>query len=334
MQIVNLYHQGHISIEQYVDILKQFADQNLKQALSLLSAMFNMMGNQRQENVNLFKKNPFYWFLPFYDQAQFKKKLLEDGKNVSYKDLYHSISQIPFIFSDSYKYQALVTNLTMPEWIIEKNIEVFAFVTKFMEQDGISTNSMQYFAMLMDLWTFQKYFPDADFQKMIHFDEALRQNTWLEMMAEKSSYHKFLMQRSLMQQDYEAYTTSATKYLAINSQDYEAWNNLGIVYKNQQDYAQAIDAYRKAIEIKPDDDAAWNNLGNAYVYLKDYAQAIDAYRKVIEIKPDDDAAWYNLGIAYQNQQDYAQTIDAYRKAIEIKPDDVAAWYNLGIAYDD
>ena len=44
----------------------------------------------------------------------------------------------------------------------------------------------------------------------------------------------------------------------------EAFNNMGIAYKNQNRLASAVACYRKALKVNPEYAAACNNLANAY----------------------------------------------------------------------
>lgn len=117
--------------------------------------------------------------------------------------------------------------------------------------------------------------------------------------------------------------------LELQPDDYEAWNNKGVVLKNLGRYSKAIAAYNQALQIKPDKHEAWNNKGNALSDLGRYQEAISAYDKVIQIQPDYYQAWGNKGIALRGLGRYQEAIAAYNKVIEFKPDDHLAWYKKG-----
>ena len=66
---------------------------------------------------------------------------------------------------------------------------------------------------------------------------------------------------------------------------YRAWNNLGMVYKEEGDLKQAAAAFQAALELNPDHAPAHTNLGNLYVGEEKYEAALNEFRAALRIDP-------------------------------------------------
>lgn len=147
-----------------------------------------------------------------------------------------------------------------------------------------------------------------------------------------------------------------------------AYNNRGIVYKNQKNFTAALADLKKAVELKPRYGLAYNNLGVVYTELNQPAEALRCLDKAIEYKPDladayinrgdllekdrrpDEAlkdysrvielnpsytgAYYNRGTLYMNMKQYAAALADFNKAIALDPNALEGYYNRGILYLD
>jgi len=147
----------------------------------------------------------------------------------------------------------------------------------------------------------------------------------------------------------------------------EAWNHLGIAYKERKNGAAAVNAFEKArsykqytdvdffiasglaygmvqkydlaiadftkaISIDPKNAEAFNNKG---MYLSEKGMldsALIYLNKAIEIKPDSYEAIYNKGNNYAKAGDFTAAITLYNEAIKVKPDYTDAVLNLGNSY--
>ncbi len=65
----------------------------------------------------------------------------------------------------------------------------------------------------------------------------------------------------------------------------QAYNNLGIVYKNQGRYDKAIQQYKTGLKYHPTAELYYN-LGIAYQKVGELDQAREAFQRVLEIKPN------------------------------------------------
>ena len=118
--------------------------------------------------------------------------------------------------------------------------------------------------------------------------------------------------------------------LKINSNHVDAYNNLGIVYKELGEPQKAVDCYQKIIQIQPDDAYAYYNLGLTFRELGELQKAIDCYQKVIQMQPDRvEDVYVSLGLVFKELREHQKAMSCYEKAIEIDPNYADAYYNLG-----
>ena len=117
--------------------------------------------------------------------------------------------------------------------------------------------------------------------------------------------------------------------LKVKSNDPDALNNLGAVYKEMDQQREAIKYFQKAIEAYPKFTIAYNNLGNAYKRDKQFIKAINSYQQAIKIKPDYAIAYFNLAATQQTLGKNKDAIYSCAQAIKIKPNYQNAHYVMG-----
>jgi len=118
------------------------------------------------------------------------------------------------------------------------------------------------------------------------------------------------------------------KAIAMNPNDAEAYNHLGINYYYLEEYQKAIKAFRKVITINRNSAVAYYYLGHVYDELEQYQQAIDSYQRAIELDPNVTANYIDLGNVHYELKQYSQAINLYKKAMAIDPDNKVAPKNL------
>ncbi|MFH1771752.1 MAG: tetratricopeptide repeat protein [Candidatus Omnitrophota bacterium] len=132
-----------------------------------------------------------------------------------------------------------------------------------------------------------------------------------------------------------AYKSPASLWNDVIKKNPDAWiayNNLGVIYKEQEMHKESIPLYKKAIKLKDDYTEAYNNLGVAYTALKDYTKAIPLYQKTIELDPKFPYTYNNLAEIYKSLGRIQEAIPLYKKAIELRPDYAEAFNNMGESY--
>lgn len=128
----------------------------------------------------------------------------------------------------------------------------------------------------------------------------------------------------------------------LNPMNFEAQNNLGMLYSEQKMYQEAIKCYENAIAVDPQVPEIHNNIGTVYFEMGETEKAIKCHEQAIMLKPDYAEAYYNLGNAYKgnektklgvkNPENLSMAHACYSKAIELEPDFVNAYVNLGLIY--
>ena len=124
------------------------------------------------------------------------------------------------------------------------------------------------------------------------------------------------------------------KTISLKPDYVDAYNNMGIILRNQGKFDEAISVYKKVIVLKPDYVKAYINMGIAFKDQDKFDEAIEVYKKAILIKPDHVEAYDNMGIALKNQGKFDMAIETFKKALSIKPDNAQVYYNMGNTLQD
>jgi tetratricopeptide (TPR) repeat protein len=122
-----------------------------------------------------------------------------------------------------------------------------------------------------------------------------------------------------------------THALACTSQNYVAYNELGLVLTGRGRIDEAMAYYQKALEISPDYAETHNNLGVALADRGQVDSAIIHYQKALDISPNYAEARNNLAVALAGRGQVDSAFTHYEKVLEIKPDYAEAHNNLGNA---
>jgi Flp pilus assembly protein TadD len=97
------------------------------------------------------------------------------------------------------------------------------------------------------------------------------------------------------------------KAIALNPENPEYYNNLGVVLQRLDDYDGARENYFKAIELNPGNDKYYNNLATIYEEDCDYDRAIESYLKAIELNQQNKEIYQNLSLLYLLREDFAKS---------------------------
>jgi len=109
----------------------------------------------------------------------------------------------------------------------------------------------------------------------------------------------------------------------------EAYNNLGIYFRENGLYDEASEYYFKSLEIMEDIDdesgmaRCYNLIGIIYYYIGDYDQSLKYYVKALDINiKQKDTKWIggnynNIGMIYEKKDDYEKALEYYKKSLQI-----------------
>ena len=120
--------------------------------------------------------------------------------------------------------------------------------------------------------------------------------------------------------------------LAINVNNADTYNNMGICYAAINEYEDARKSYEHGIALNPNHKEAYNNLGWLLLRSERFDEAIAKFQKGLEIMPNEQQIWTNLAWAYYVKGDYNTAIAENLKILETYPNMLYARYNLGLSY--
>ncbi len=111
-----------------------------------------------------------------------------------------------------------------------------------------------------------------------------------------------------------------------------AYYYIGCCNRELGNYNKAIEAYIKAIAIDPNDADAWNDLGVAYRDLGQYENALETFKQAVRIDPDYEFFHFNLGLTFGNLGLYKDAVESFKQAIRINPNSTDYYYSIGNTY--
>lgn len=107
---------------------------------------------------------------------------------------------------------------------------------------------------------------------------------------------------------------------------------LGRELYQRNDYAEAINAFEKVIELTPDNFEAYNNLGVIYSILGEDELGISFISEAIKLAPAVSYLHNNLGYALLKQKRNSEAASAFERALQLDPKNSHARNNLKSAY--
>jgi len=122
--------------------------------------------------------------------------------------------------------------------------------------------------------------------------------------------------------------------VAVDPDNAEAWNNLGVLYRRQSRDEAALDAFVEARTRAPDRPDIPFNIGNLHKSAGRYDEAITAYNRAIEIDPTFTPAYNNLGTLYESREQRDRALEVFRRGLANDSGDPSLRFNLGLVYQE
>jgi len=115
--------------------------------------------------------------------------------------------------------------------------------------------------------------------------------------------------------------------------DYEdAYNNLGLAYKNSGNTQKAIEVYLANIKQNPNYSKNYFNLGTTYFKDKQFVKAILSLQEYANRVPNNASVYFLMGQAAGNLQDFNRAIQYLNQSLAIEANNIDALNYLGMAY--
>jgi Flp pilus assembly protein TadD len=116
--------------------------------------------------------------------------------------------------------------------------------------------------------------------------------------------------------------------LAVTTDNYLAYNNLGTWLSKNGHLAEALDCFQKSARINPSDPEVRYNLANTFSKLGNWNEAINNYEFSLQLKPEQADVLANLGLALVEEKQYTNAISCFVEALKLKPDSAEIHNNL------
>ena len=104
--------------------------------------------------------------------------------------------------------------------------------------------------------------------------------------------------------------------------------NLAECYKNLEDYHMARDEYDHILSIDPENYEMYNQRGLIFSQLKDYENALLDFNDATRINPDYAEAYFNRSILYLNIDKYTKALEDADVGQKLKPKEEELYYGV------
>ena len=133
-------------------------------------------------------------------------------------------------------------------------------------------------------------------------------------------------------EDYENALHALDKAVNLNPKDFRIYSHQGAIYFEIEEYQKAVQCYEKATVLNLNNKEVWTELGVSYDYIDDLDKAIGAFKEALHIDPEYNLARCNLAIIYEQEKEYDVAIEELKRVLKIDPSYTDAWYQLGLNY--
>ncbi len=124
------------------------------------------------------------------------------------------------------------------------------------------------------------------------------------------------------------------KAIRLSPDNPEAYNNLGVIYKNAGDFAKSETAFKQAMALAPERADISYNYGNLLKKRGNTEGAEKWYKRSLEQDPAYIKAYNNLGTIYEQNKEFDKAEEIYRAGLAIDRNNATLHYNLGLTYQD
>jgi cytochrome c-type biogenesis protein CcmH/NrfG len=170
-------------------------------------------------------------------------------------------------------------------------------------------------------------FPEAlqAFEKAIRIDSAYPE------------YHANLGRALIGLKEVNAAKTAADMANALEPEDAQTLDTIGVIYSYCGDHAQAVQLFRRVVAVAPRRDSYWYNLGTSLKFAGLFIEAEQAYETALLLNPKFDKALFGLSALRKQTLDnnhikqLKQRLDDRNNGIN---NELALGYALAKEYDD
>lgn len=147
------------------------------------------------------------------------------------------------------------------------------------------------------------------------------QNSYTRTNQNRELYERAM--KEINKSDLVKATATLRSLVEADPKDFQAWNELGMVYFIQKNFGGAESSYGKAIELKPDSVTSLVSLGRVRLAQKNNEGAIKILEDALKADPKSATANYFLGEAYLALKKGSVAIEYLNQAIKLDPNGMA-----------
>ena len=122
------------------------------------------------------------------------------------------------------------------------------------------------------------------------------------------------------------------KAVGIDDKAEEAYNGMGLIYKERGEFELAIENYNKVLVLKPGRAQIFSNRGVVYKSMGKYDLAMRDQNISLSLNPNAALTYINRGVVYKSLGEYDLALADYKKALEIDPRLASAYANRGVVF--
>lgn len=274
------------------------------------------------DNTNIYKPEDKIKYIQFWEKK--KASLSKSLKKVDASNAINAIKNLKTISE------------------ITSQIDDFMKLISDMNNMSLSKLKKENYLPILKEMGYEDFSWASDLVSILLLDNIVKKEIALDVYSAKypPNTYFYAIKASICKQSgkYEQAKTNFLLSIELNSENYEAQNNLGQLYENMfKDYEKAKECYIKAIAANPELSIARLNLGVLLTHKFDNREgAKEQYEEILKYDPNEEKAHNNLGTYYRfklDGEDYSQKIIYHlEKAIEINPKYIEAYINYGNYY--
>lgn len=140
--------------------------------------------------------------------------------------------------------------------------------------------------------------------------------------------------REYQKQNYQRAIDFLSNAHRLHENSAQTLNNLGIAHNALKEFQKALEYLDLAVAIDQGLAEAHNNRGNALKGLHQSGLALEAYQYATQIRPEYAEAISNQGIIFLEEKNYQKAIQFFEQAIRLNPNLAVTFNSLGNAYTD
>lgn len=120
------------------------------------------------------------------------------------------------------------------------------------------------------------------------------------------------------------------RIVALDPQNWEAWNNRGIVLDQFDRPEDALKSYDRALALRANDDNVLHNRGAALLCLTRYEEALPLFERLVATDPDRADNWSCRGVALASLMRLDEALASFEKGLTLDPQSLRALNGKGM----